>query len=400
MSHLPMSADTISVIKATSSVVAPKAHEITQTFYPILFRDYPVALQYFNKTNQKKGLQSAALGDSVIAFATLIDNLGAFSGTISKINERHCALGITPDLYAAVHASLLKAIVQVLGDDVVTPEVGHAWSEAILALSEMCWTGEESLYQQAEARVGGWRGFREFELVKKTVIGEDTIAFDFQAADGYTGVFEYDAGQYLTVRIDGEITARRHYTVTSTPNDGPTLQCSTRLARGSGEATDGVVSSYMHSDIFSIGTKVHLSAPFGRYSVRGLNLDKENRMVVFVTAGIGATPAIAISKENHVTVKGALHVDSSPEKGQGLANKIDESLARNGSTLKVQTLFGKNRAEVYEAIKEFGAENSGCDVICCGPLGFMQSAAKALEEVGIDTQRIHCEMFGTGNVKT
>jgi nitric oxide dioxygenase len=393
-----MSDETISVIKATAPVVAPLAHKITELFYPILFRDYPIALDFFNKANQKKGLQSAALGDAVIGFASNIDNLGAITGVVTSIQQRHCALGITPDLYAAVHASLMKAIVEVLGD-AVTPEIGEAWSNAVLALAEICWTGEEALYKKTENRKGGWRGFKEFELVKKTKVGEDTVSFDFKSADGYSEGYEYDAGQYLTIKvINGDNKMRRHYTVTSSPKDDNIFQCTTRRVNGRGNDPDGAMTSFMHSDKFAIGTKVELSAPFGTYSAPGLKLN-ENSPVAFVTAGIGATPALALSKEGFVSVKGALHVDRNADYGQGLVDKMNYNLQANGTNAKVIPLFGMSRSDVYDEIKKFGGEKKECDFICCGPLPFMGSALKALMEGGIDGDRIHCEMFGTGSVK-
>lgn len=397
-SHLPLSEAHVAVIKATAPVVGPQAHKITEKFYPILFRDYPVALDFFNKTNQKKGLQSAALGDAVVAYASNIDNLGVLAGAVQHIQHRHCALGVTPDLYGAVHASLMKAIVEVLGD-AVTPEIGEAWSEAVLALAEICWTGEEEAYKAAEKRKGGWRMYREFELVKKTKVGEDTVSFDFKASDGYTDGFEYDAGQYLTIKVtDGETKLRRHYTVTSSPDD-PFLQCTTRLVKGKDGAPDGAMSSFMHSEKFAVGTKVELAAPFGNYSAKGLGL-KQGAPVAFVTAGIGATPAIALSGEGCVGVKGALHVDRCAGYGQGVVDKIDSGIAAGGGDVKVKAIFGeRDHGKVAERIAEFGKEHTDCDFICCGPLPFMKSAMKALGDAGIEDGKIHCEMFGTGSVK-
>ena len=61
-----------------------------------------------------------------------------------QIAHQHCAPGVMPDLYLAVHASMMKAIVAVLGN-AVTPEIGGVWSNAVLAfaLAEICWTTKE-----------------------------------------------------------------------------------------------------------------------------------------------------------------------------------------------------------------------------------------------------------------
>lgn len=43
-------------------------------------------------------------------------------------------------------------------------------------------------------RKGGWRGDRKFKLVKKTLVGENVMTFDFAPVDGYDGGFEYTPG--------------------------------------------------------------------------------------------------------------------------------------------------------------------------------------------------------------
>ena len=55
------------------------------------------------------------------------------------------ALGITAPLYPIVHKNLMAAIAETLGDDVVTEEVGGAWSQAVLALADLLVGAEEKL---------------------------------------------------------------------------------------------------------------------------------------------------------------------------------------------------------------------------------------------------------------
>ena len=49
-----------------------------------------------------------------------------------QITHQHVALGIKAPLYPVVHKNLMAAIAETLGDDVITEEVGGAWSQAIL----------------------------------------------------------------------------------------------------------------------------------------------------------------------------------------------------------------------------------------------------------------------------
>ena len=62
-----------------------------------------------------------------------------------QITHRHVALGITAPLYPIVHKNLMAAIAETLGEDVVTEEVGGAWSQAVLALADLLVGAEEKL---------------------------------------------------------------------------------------------------------------------------------------------------------------------------------------------------------------------------------------------------------------
>jgi len=385
-SYLPLSQETIRVIKDTAPVVAPLATKITGDFYPRLFKNNPAAWAFFNKTNQAKGHQSQALADAVIAYAGNIDNLGALGGAVAKINHRHCALGVTPELYQMVHDTLMASIGEVLGE-AVTPEIGRGWSNAVMALAEICINAEEDLYKQAEAREGGWRGFKEFELARKERVGQDTVAFDFAPLDS-SGPIEYALGQYLSIRLDearSGVKSPRHYTVTSSPGC-PTLQCTTRHVKGSSGNPDGAVSTYMHERLRE-GDRVRLSAPFGVFTADALF--REGDEVAFVTAGIGITPALALSRADRVTVVGALHVDRSEGHTGALAGRVGTGC---------RTLFGASRSAVLDAVRSFAGGMGGrTQFVVCGPAGFMRESVRALRDGG--AENVHVELFGTGSMK-
>ena len=203
-SFLPMSEKIIPSRPSHSSCrcASCRGAAIAQGFYPRLLDNDPAAWTFFNKTNQKKGMQQQALADAVaiVAYAPNIDNLGVLGGAVGKICNRHCALGVAPELYQIVHDTLMASIGEVLTKEgtTVTDEIGGAWSNAVtvMALVEICITTEEGLNQAAEARAGGWRGFKDFELVKRTQVGTctDTVNSDFAACDGAVAGFDFTPG--------------------------------------------------------------------------------------------------------------------------------------------------------------------------------------------------------------
>eukprot|EP00286_Rhodomonas_abbreviata_P009006 CAMPEP_0181342818 /NCGR_PEP_ID=MMETSP1101-20121128/31221_1 /TAXON_ID=46948 /ORGANISM="Rhodomonas abbreviata, Strain Caron Lab Isolate" /LENGTH=165 /DNA_ID=CAMNT_0023454337 /DNA_START=62 /DNA_END=556 /DNA_ORIENTATION=- len=165
---MALSPNAISVVKATAAAVAPHAGAITTNFYGRLFQN-PAMYTFFNKANQRKGRQPQALADAVVAYASNIDNLGALKHAVPLMAHKHCALHVLPEHYQIVHDNLMDAIGDTLGD-VVTPEIAQGWSEAVMGLAGILIDAEETLYSQAEAREGGWRGFRGFTVASKRVV--------------------------------------------------------------------------------------------------------------------------------------------------------------------------------------------------------------------------------------
>jgi nitric oxide dioxygenase len=101
-----------------------------------MFKSNPEVMQFFYETNQRTGAQPRALADSIIAYVTKLDRLNELGDAVEHIAQKHCALNIKPEHYAIVHDNLMASIAEVLGD-IVTPEIGAAWSEAVMALAKI-----------------------------------------------------------------------------------------------------------------------------------------------------------------------------------------------------------------------------------------------------------------------
>ena len=70
---------TIDIIKSTVPALKVHADSITEHFYPLLFKQHPEVLPFFNQTNQGKGTQPKALANAVVAYGANIDE-----GTINE----------------------------------------------------------------------------------------------------------------------------------------------------------------------------------------------------------------------------------------------------------------------------------------------------------------------------
>jgi len=379
-----MTPQTIDTIVATAGVVAPHALDITKTFYGGVLKKHPELLTYFNPAHNVpiSVHQPTALANSIVAYASNIQDLSPLlvpGGPVAAICHRHCALGIFPDQYVVVHDNLMEAVGKVLGS-AVTPEIGGAWSEAVLFLAKACIDTEESLYKMAEQRSGGWSGFTAFEVSEIKDVAEDIKSFSFKAPAGspLSGQgFEFTPGQYLSLRVDPEgdgRTAPRHYTVTSAPG-ADYLQCTVKKLPG------GKVSNYIHEKL-QVGDKVELTAPFGVFT------PEDASDAVLMSAGIGVTPMLAFNRALGGKVKLAVHVDKAPG-----SHAYREVIADSTPVLEKYTQSQgrpNTQALVKETLDKAGADNT---FYICGPEKWMDEMQSELLKQG--AKKVMCEVFGS-----
>jgi nitric oxide dioxygenase len=135
------------------------------------------------------------------------------------------------------------------------------------------------------------------------------VSFLLRPADG-TPAPAARAGQYVSVRVrmpDG-VHQLRQYGLSSAPGDR-TRRITAKRAHGDG-APEGEVSNLLHRTLRA-GDELTLSAPFG-----DVVLDRSDRPLVLVSAGIGCTPMVGMLE--HLAAAGStrpvtvLHADRSP----------------------------------------------------------------------------------------
>ncbi|OUR83587.1 nitric oxide dioxygenase [Cycloclasticus sp. 46_120_T64] len=382
-----LDSNTINTIKATLPAVQAHAEQITACFYPLMFEQYPEVKSFFNQTNQANGTQSKALANAVIAYAANIDQLGNLSEAISKIVQKHCSLGIQPEQYPIVGDCLLQAIKQVLGD-AATEEVIAAWGKAYQQLADILIAAETEVYRDNEQKAGGWRGERNFTLIKHNDESSVIRSFYFQASDG-GALPEFQAGQYITIILDinGQ-EARRNYSLSDAPG-GDYLRISVKR--------EGLVSNYLHRQL-SIGDEVKLLPPCGDFTLR-----KNNKPLVLLTAGVGITPAISMLNEAEASnrkihfIHAAINSDTHAFKQHVDQLRTDNE---NISSLYVYSAPSKhcqadaNGYVTAELIDAQLGDARDVEFYLLGPLPFMREMLKITQRLGIPNKQVHYEFFG------
>lgn len=387
---------TIEIVKSTVPVLEKYGKDITTRFYQLLFSNHPELLNIFNSANQKQGRQQTALANAVYAAAANIDNLGAIIPVVKQIGQKHRALGITPEQYPIVGENLLKAIKDVLGE-AATDEIIEAWAEAYGVIADAFIGIEQEMYKEAKEQPGGWDGFRNFTVDKKVKESDVITSFYLRPEDG-EGIASYQAGQYITVKVQAEgsdYKQLRHYSLSDAPGKD--------YYRISVKREDmGAVSSYLHNSVQE-GDIIPLSAPAGDFVL------KTNEMpAVLISGGVGLTPMVSMlntiadtQPERDVTfIHAALNSDVHAMKDHV------EKVANENAKVKSFVAYSEPSEQDMEA-KNFDKEgyvdlewlksilpNNQAEFYFCGPTPFMKVVYRALKDWGVPAENIHFEFFG------
>jgi len=383
----------ISTVKSTIPLLESVGPSLTQYFYKRMFSHNPELKDVFNMAHQAEGTQSLALFNAIAAYAKYIDNLPMLTSAVQRIAHKHTSLDIRPQHYDIVGLHLIETLRELAGD-AFTAEIEDAWTAAYAQLAEVFITVENGLYESNEAQNGGWQGPRKFKLVEKRIESELVKSLVFEPCDGKS-VIDYQPGQYLGIRvkpITSENLEMRQYSLSDQAN-GESYRISVkREAMG----VPGLVSNFLH-DGLRLGDEVELFAPAGDFV-----FTNKNKPVVAISAGVGLTPMQAILEtlaeaRSDIAVH-YLHACENHEQHsfkkrvKQLATKLD---------LTHHTWYNQDHdaeENIHHGLMDMSLLTTlpleEGDFYLCGPVGFMQFAKQQLLNLGVESDRIHYEVFG------
>ena len=242
----------------------------------------------------------------------------------------------------------------------------------------------------------GWVGFRRLR-VDRLVPESTTIMSFYLAADDNQPLPRPFAGQYLTLRVAdaGDQPAVRSYSLSSGP-DATSYRISVK------REDHGLVSGYLHSHLRP-GALLEVAAPRGEFV-----LDDETNPVLLVSAGVGATPVMAmlhqLSAARSARDVWSIHAarDAQQQAFGAEAHQLLQSLPHAhehvfytaaDAELSPTSAITRGRPTAT-ALAALGLPSAATAYIC-GPSGFMTDLTEVLAELGVAVQRIHTELFGT-----
>lgn len=366
------------IITATVPLLEQGGEALTRHFYKSMFRDYPQVSPLFNQANQHEGTQQRALANAVLMYAKNIEKLEKLGPLVGTIVNKHVALQIQPEHYPIVGASLLKAIREVLGEEVATDAVIEAWGAAYGQLADILIGAEENLYRQNEQANGGWRGARAFKVVSKTPESDEITSFVLAPADGGK-VVTHKPGQYIgiVVNMNGN-EQRRQYSLSAAAN-GDDYRISVKREPG------GQVSNFLHDQVH-VGDSVQLFPPAGDFV-----LADSDKPLVLISGGVGITPTLAMLTQALASKRPIhfIHAARNPEV-HAFREHVD-ALAAEHPQLQRFYCYGNLHPRHLD---QWLPETRDVEAYFLGPTPFMKAIKSYLREVGVPPSQTHYEFFG------
>jgi len=412
----------IAIVKATAPVLKEHGTTITTVFYNNLLDANPELKNIFSITSQTTGRQPRALAGAVLAYATYIDDLPKLRSAVELIAHKHASLQVSAPQYAVVGHFLIQAIGQVLGD-AATPEIVDAWTNAYGVLADVFINREAQLYEVQKAH--RWPGWRKFRVARKVAETEHITSFYLEPSDGVTPLPAYLPGQYVSLQVfvpELGLLQSRQYSLSDAPTKkGLFYRVSVKKEPGEVVNHPGLVSNLLHGR-YDIGDEVELSHPQGEFYVDPSDKTKEGVPAVIISAGVGATPMMAILRSLAPEAPGTPAVKRPVSWIQGarssrthpFANAVrdicrdNEHVSANvfltsvgdEDKVGVDYHFGQTRIDLekLDAEKDLHLSDKRTEYFICGPELFMIQVRRALLLKGVVEEKIRLEVFSTGGV--
>jgi ferredoxin-NADP reductase/MOSC domain-containing protein YiiM/ferredoxin len=248
-----------------------------------------------------------------------------------------------------------------------------------------------------------WPGFRQLTVTAITRESDSAISIRLEDPTG-TPLPAARAGQYLTVRVQPDERRRpvlRNYSLSGPPAAGY-YRVTVKHER------DGAASGYLHTRL-AVGDQLDIAAPRGTFI-----LDETHAPVLLISAGIGATPVLAMlqaltqehshreiwwlngarnGREHPFAAEARVLLGSLPNAQSHVCYSRpgpDDLEGRDFDTA------GRLTASLLADLKPPGDG----EAYICGPTAFMDDINAGLAALGFQASRIHTEPFGPAPSQT
>jgi ferredoxin-NADP reductase/ferredoxin len=272
---------------------------------------------------------------------------------------------------------------------------------------EMPWNrvmGSTEAPARAARALGPWHP-QEFmaECVETVPEAGGIMTFVFRRCDGAPLAFR--AGQYVNVAfpVNGEDQdpVDRSYSLSSSPTEPWTFSISVKRDHA------GLVSPWVHENV-KPGTVLDMLGPVGAFHLP--DADRRARYLL-LAAGAGITPIMSMVRTIHslpghadvvVLYHGAAAGDFAFHQELAYIASVDSRVKVHyslGDRSKPEGWDGLSGRLTAAMLDYVAPDANGRQVYACGPEGYLNTATRLLEKVGVDDTSIYMEFF-TGDRQT
>jgi ferredoxin-NADP reductase/MOSC domain-containing protein YiiM len=281
------------------------------------------------------------------------------------------------------------------------PALSPGWKTSLQALISQETAGVSGAGNAGLTGVAGpppaWPGFRPLRVARVEPESATVISLSLEATDG-SPLPAALPGQFLvlTLRIRPELPPiLRNYSMSGAPG-AATYRISVK------REVKGVGSTYLHDHCHE-GDIVEVSAPRGNFTLR-----PGEGPVVLLSAGIGATPVLAMlhalasatSDREIWWLYGARDGNDHPfaRESRGLLRRLPRTRSHIAySRPRPEDRPGRDYDSAgrltMPALQSLGVPRTA-DFYVCGPPSFLDSFMADLQAWGVAAERIHTEIFG------
>jgi ferredoxin-NADP reductase/MOSC domain-containing protein YiiM/ferredoxin len=248
-----------------------------------------------------------------------------------------------------------------------------------------------------------WPGFRQLTVTAITRESDSAISIRLEDPAG-APLPPPRPGQYLTLRVKPDEAQRavlRNYSLSGPPGSGYYRVTVKREPHGA-------ASGYLHTRL-AVGDQLDIAAPRGTFI-----LDQTQTPVLLISAGIGATPVLAM-----LQVLAQEHSDREIWWLHGARNRHEHPFAAESRALlaslpneQAHVYYSRPGPDDVEGRDFDGAGRLTASVLAelkpptdaeayiCGPTAFMDEISAGLPALGFDSSHIHTEPFGPAASQT
>jgi ferredoxin-NADP reductase/MOSC domain-containing protein YiiM len=272
------------------------------------------------------------------------------------------------------------------------PALSDGWKESFRSLLEQAEAGS------SEPAATAWTGFQPLKVTEVRRESSTIVSFRLLPANG-EAIQPAPAGQYLTLRLrlggGGDAPLIRSYSLSAIAgSDG--YRISVKLEPG------GAASKFLHEHVRE-GDLIDAAAPRGSFLLRA-----DERPVALVSAGVGATPLLAmleaLALEHSDREIWWLHGARSGQE-HAFGQEVDEAIGSLSHAHRIvaysRPAAGELPGDTFDTtgrIDDALIQGSGipvdADYYICGPEAFMRGLSAALTARGVPPDQVAMETFG------